>query len=81
MGAVLTYIAATKIHESGTFFDIRLTDNTQFPIVAHYATVLHLTLSDRERDDLIEYLKSLYRYDPPVQDVRDARRGWHNPLL
>jgi len=28
-------------------------------VVAHYATVLHLTLSDREQNDLIEYLKSL----------------------
>jgi cytochrome c peroxidase len=28
-------------------------------VVAHYATVLHLTLSDREQDDLTEYLKSL----------------------
>jgi len=51
-------LAGLWSHEKGGFYhDGRFA--TLNDVVVHYTTLLKLTLTDRERDDLIEYLKSL----------------------
>jgi cytochrome c peroxidase len=51
-------LAGLWAHTKGGFYhDGRFA--TLKDVVAHYTTLLKLTLSDREQDDLIEYLKSL----------------------
>ena len=51
-------LAGLWSHAKGGFYhDGRFA--TLKDVVAHYVTLLNLTLTDRERDDLIEYLKSL----------------------
>jgi mono/diheme cytochrome c family protein len=51
-------LAGLWSHEKGGFYhDGRFA--TLNDVVAHYAALLKLTLTDRERDDLVEYLKSL----------------------
>jgi mono/diheme cytochrome c family protein len=51
-------LAGLWSHEKGGFYhDGRFA--TLKDVIAHYNSLLKLTLTDRERDDLIEYLKSL----------------------